>query len=203
MTKSEQKKEKRKVEILDAAANAFYTNGYSATCLDEITKEVGCSKRTIYNEFASKEGIFKELIITNTNQVIKVLEKEKFESSDLKENLIHFGFTLMNTYMQPKMIGIFKVILNEAIRFPELGKIFFENGPKKGTKILKKILNTSHYFKETKDFDDEIVDYFIGMLRSNIHLKVLLGLKKTPTEKELKKYVEGAVEIFLNGIIKN
>lgn len=196
------KKEKRKEEILDAAANAFYTNGYSATSLDEITKEVGCSKRTIYNEFASKDGIFKELIITNTNQVISVLENEKFESSDLKENLVHFGFTLMNTYMQPKMVGVFKVILNESTRFPELGKIFFENGPKKGTEVLKRILKNAASLKQTKEFDEDNADYFIGMLRSNIHLRVLLGLKETPKEEELKKYVEGAVDIFLNGVAK-
>ncbi|RXK01005.1 TetR family transcriptional regulator [Arcobacter sp. CECT 8986] len=196
------KKEKRKEEILDAAANAFYTNGYSATSLDEITKEVGCSKRTIYNEFASKDGIFKELIITNTNQVISVLENKKFESSDLKENLVHFGFTLMNTYMQPKMVGVFKVILNESTRFPELGKIFFENGPKKGTEVLKRILKNAASLKQTKEFDEDNADYFIGMLRSNIHLRVLLGLKETPKEEELKKYVEGAVDIFLNGVAK-
>lgn len=196
------KKEKRKEEILDAAANAFYTNGYSATSLDEITKEVGCSKRTIYNEFASKDGIFKELIITNTNQVISILENEKFESSDLKENLVHFGFTLMNTYMQPKMVGVFKVILNESTRFPELGKIFFENGPKKGTEVLKRILKNAALLKQTEEFDEDNADYFIGMLRSNIHLRVLLGLKETPKEEELKKYVEGAVDIFLNGVAK-
>ncbi|RXJ86759.1 TetR/AcrR family transcriptional regulator [Arcobacter sp. CECT 8985] len=196
------KKEQRKIEILDAAAACFYTNGYMATSLDEITKEVGCSKRTLYNEFSNKEGIFKELIITNTNQVIKILEKEKFESKDLRDNLVHFGFTLMNTYMQPKMVGVFKVILTETARFPELGKIFFDNGPKKGSEILRGILANSEYFDDDRPVDEWHIDYFIGMLRSNIHLKVLLGLKKRPTEKELKKYIKGAVEIYLNGIIK-
>ncbi|QDF28679.1 TetR/AcrR family transcriptional regulator [Halarcobacter anaerophilus] len=194
-------KEKRREKILEAAANSFYSYGYSATSVDDIIKQVGGSKRTIYKEFGNKEGIFKELILTNTDDIIKALENENFENKTLKSNLAHFGFTLVKAYMQPKMLGIFKVILIESNRFPELAKLFFENGPQKVIKILDKIFKDAVDSKEIETYDIRDIDSFVGMLRGNLHFRVLLALEEIPSPDIIDAHVKSVVELFLNGLI--
>ena len=55
-------KNARRAAILEAAAQVFFEQGYAATSIDAIIKRLGGSKRTIYNEFGSKEGLFTEAL---------------------------------------------------------------------------------------------------------------------------------------------
>jgi len=46
-----------KEHIIKTAANLFYQNGYNLTGINEIIKEAGIAKATLYNHFQSKEAI--------------------------------------------------------------------------------------------------------------------------------------------------
>jgi len=52
----------RQKEIIRAAKNLFAKKGYSATSMDEIAKEIGITKASLYYFFESKERIFAEII---------------------------------------------------------------------------------------------------------------------------------------------
>ncbi|MDR1490835.1 MAG: TetR/AcrR family transcriptional regulator C-terminal domain-containing protein [Desulfovibrio sp.] len=43
---------------------------------------------------------------------------------------------------------------------------------------------------------------FVGMLRDNVYLQVLLRLRPAPEQQERENIIESAVEIFLHGIVK-
>ncbi len=43
--------------IIETASELFYTNGYNLTGINEIIKEAGIAKATLYNHFESKEDI--------------------------------------------------------------------------------------------------------------------------------------------------
>ena len=43
-------------------------------------------------------------------------------------------------------------------------------------------------------------DHFVGMIRGNLHLQVMLGLRGPPEEDERKQLVESVVDIFLGGV---
>ncbi|MCX4389755.1 TetR/AcrR family transcriptional regulator [Micromonospora peucetia] len=49
-------------EILAAAARRFAATGYRGTSLQDIAREVGCSKATVLYHFANKEAILTELM---------------------------------------------------------------------------------------------------------------------------------------------
>ena len=42
-------------------------------------------------------------------------------------------------------------------------------------------------------------EHFIGMLRDDLHLKVVLGLRPPPGPREIEETVRHAVDIFLDG----
>lgn len=50
--------ERRREEILDAAARVFADSGYAGTDLDVVARAVGVAKGTIYRYFPSKEALF-------------------------------------------------------------------------------------------------------------------------------------------------
>ncbi|MFF5179349.1 TetR/AcrR family transcriptional regulator [Micromonospora sp. NPDC000316] len=49
-------------EILAAAARQFAVSGYRGTSLQDIAREVGCSKATVLYHFANKEALLAELM---------------------------------------------------------------------------------------------------------------------------------------------
>jgi AcrR family transcriptional regulator len=67
--------ESRHQEVLDAARRIFSRLGYAAASVEEIAKEAGMAKGTIYLHFKSKEEVFATVVVGDleylTNQMIE------------------------------------------------------------------------------------------------------------------------------------
>lgn len=53
--------------ILEAARSHFYAQGLERASLDTIAADTGTSKRTIYNHFGSKQGLFEAVVHERTS----------------------------------------------------------------------------------------------------------------------------------------
>ncbi len=58
----EERSEKSKQQILDAALKLFSHKGYGATSVRDIAEEAGLSKGNVYHHFPDKEAIFRGLL---------------------------------------------------------------------------------------------------------------------------------------------
>jgi len=58
----EQRSERSRTHILDAALKLFSHRGYGATSVRDIAEAAGVSKGNVYHHFADKEAIFRELL---------------------------------------------------------------------------------------------------------------------------------------------
>ncbi|HLE57610.1 MAG TPA: helix-turn-helix domain-containing protein, partial [Rhodothermia bacterium] len=58
----EERSEKSRQQILDAALKLFSHKGYGATSVRDIAEEAGLSKGNVYHHFVDKEAIFRALI---------------------------------------------------------------------------------------------------------------------------------------------
>jgi AcrR family transcriptional regulator len=70
-----QKGMKRKQDVLNAALKLFCEKGYHATTMDEIAKEAGTGKGTVYWYWKSKEDIFLELLDVKLGSYLSALER--------------------------------------------------------------------------------------------------------------------------------
>ncbi|MBR0823468.1 TetR/AcrR family transcriptional regulator [Bradyrhizobium liaoningense] len=194
-------RENRRTAILEAAAQVFFEQGYAATSIDAIIERIGGSKRTIYNEFGSKEGIFTALVTENADAAVAALSVERFAARNLSEVLLEFGRRLLAIYMSPAVIGIYRSIMTEAPRFPKLAKAFYDKGPGRASDRLADVLEDAKARGEIQIGDCHLAaDHFVGMLRDNLHLRVILGLRPPPSAAEAEAAVASTVNIFLYGI---
>jgi len=194
-------RENRRAAILEAAAQVFFEQGYAATSIDAIIERIGGSKRTIYNEFGSKEGIFTALVSESADTAVAALSVERFDAGNLSEVLLEFGRRLLSIYMSPAVIGVYRSIMTEAPRFPELAKAFYDKGPGRASDRLAEVLEEAKTRGEIQLGDcHSAADHFVGMLRDNLHLQVILGLRPPPSAAEAEGAVASAVSIFLYGI---
>jgi AcrR family transcriptional regulator len=191
----------RREGLLQAAAEVFFEQGYAATSIDAIIERAGGSKRNIYNEFGNKEGLFSAIVKQNADKALTALALEEIEGRDLRETLRAFGQHLMAIYMSPTLIGVYRIAVTEANRFPDLVKSFYEQGPGRATSQLAEVLESARERGEIRADDClRIAGHFVGMIRDNLHLQVVLGLRPPPSDEEVREAVASVVEVFLNGV---
>ena len=179
----------------------FFEQGYAATSIHAIIERAGGSKRNIYNEFGNKEGLFSAIIAESADQVLSTLVLEEAEHHDLRKTLTTFGERLFSLYMSPTLLGIYRIVGTEAHRFPDLVKLFYEQGPGRATARLAEVLEAAKARGEIRTEDClSVAGHFVAMIRGNLHLKVVLGLRSAPSQREAREEVASAVEIFLNGV---
>lgn len=92
----DKRKNMNKIDIIDSAERLFFSKGYNNSTMDEIAKEAGFTKRTLYSYFTSKEEIYEKIkergyLILNT-LFLEGLDKEKNSSEILKIKAMGYSF---------------------------------------------------------------------------------------------------------------
>lgn len=200
LTHSSRGKVRRDV-LLRAAADIFFEQGYAATSIDAIIERAGGSKRNIYNEFGNKEGLFAAIVTENAEKALSALAIDGGGDRDLRSTLTAFGKQLMEIYMSPAVLGVYRIAVTENARFPTLVRTFYESGPGRASAKLAELLEDARRRNEISTGDcAAAADHFVGMIRGNLHLQVVLGLRPPPDAQESDAIVRSAVDIFLDGL---
>src|SRR3954470_20638542 len=55
--------------IIEAAERLFLDRGFGLVSMDELAEVAGVARRTLYNQFASKEEIFREMLLRVSSQL--------------------------------------------------------------------------------------------------------------------------------------
>ncbi|MEA4906543.1 MAG: TetR/AcrR family transcriptional regulator [Anaerolineaceae bacterium] len=61
---SRQKSEETRARVVDAAYQLFLEQGYHATSMRDVARRAGLTVGAIYNHFATKEDLWKEIVLT-------------------------------------------------------------------------------------------------------------------------------------------
>lgn len=187
--------------LLAAAADLFFELGYAATSIDAIIERAGGSKRNIYSEFGSKEGLFAAIVTRHAERALAALAIEDAEMRDLRGTLMAFGCRLMDILMSPALLTVYRTGVAEGRRFPRLVREFYELGPGRASARLAEVLEDARRRGDIRVNDcAAAADHFAGMIRGNLHLQVLLGLRPPPDARETQAVVGSAVDLFLDGL---
>ena len=79
-----------KDELLEAAARLFRRKGFDGTSMQDIAKEVGILKGSIYYHFSSKNEIFREVLTNGIDPVLKISTRLLQESLSPRAKLEKF-----------------------------------------------------------------------------------------------------------------
>jgi AcrR family transcriptional regulator len=135
------RKDARPAEIVDAALHEFVAHGFAATRLDDIARRAGCTKGTIFLYFASKEELFKAIIVEHLLPAIHGTEArvERHEGSarELLRELVRERWDLM---VNSPLSGLPKLVMAEAGQFPELVRFFYDEVIARSHAVFARVL---------------------------------------------------------------
>jgi AcrR family transcriptional regulator len=137
----ERRKDARPQELLAAALHHFVERGYAATRLEDVAKQAGVSKGTLYLYFANKEELFKEVVRVNIVATIGQAEQDvaAFDGPS-GELLAALLMKWWNEICATSLGGIAKLMLAEGNNFPELAQFYNDEVVTRGSSLITRVL---------------------------------------------------------------
>jgi len=171
--------------VLRAATSSFLARGY-ATSVDDIAREAGVAKQTVYQHFASKDELFKEVARDLAKRVIVGLE-----GADVRDSLLRFSLEYRRRALGADGIATFRTLVPEVPRFRALARAMYANTA--GEMVRQLAL----FLKEKLDVPDPefSAEMLLSMLTGHDRLKRLFAVP-AGTESEAKRTAR-IVDLFL------
>lgn len=192
--------QEKRTSILDAAAKLFLERGYDAVSLDDILEEVGGSKATLYSYYGGKEGLFAATVESACSCKLASLQEIDLAGLDPEAGLTLLGRKFLQAICDTHGKSLFRTMVAEAERFPQLATAFYQAGPEGVIRVLQRGVETWQAQGLIRPGNPEVLAIqFMGMLMGNFHVKSLLGLVDTLSPEQINEWVSNGVRLFLQG----
>ena len=184
--------------IVQAAAQVFMKAGYGAASMDQIAAEAGVSKQTVYSHFGAKDALFEEIVSGKCVELLGTEDAGFGQGDDPYAVLFETAKQFLNIVLSDESMTLYRMILGECGRFPELATVFYRAGPKTATERLSRFLGKmaeKGYLKI--DNPAAAAGMFFAMMRGDLYLKCILALRDKPDPEEITDYARSVVETFI------
>lgn len=187
-------------QILSAARDLFLSQGYGNTSMDAVAKHAGVSKSTLYAHFENKEQLFGAVVGTVRQRLHDALTSvSTTHERDIRKMLTQIGTQFMRYVTEPTSLTIFRVVIGEIQKFPELGREMYQSG---NSVIIRTVAD---FFRQWADagllsIEDTMLAarQFLSLVKGDLQFRCLMDIDQNATETDIKRNVEGAVSMFLD-----
>lgn len=107
-SKRESNKEKKKAAFIAAAEALFLQKGFENTSIDEVAKEAGLTKRTLYQYFNSKEDLFFAIALIGAKQLFSTFEEAMSRGDTVLEKIRLGNKAYLQYYIDNR--GMFRLL---------------------------------------------------------------------------------------------
>lgn len=193
------KSQKKRNEIIDIAGALFRAHGYGAVSMAMIAAEVGGSKGTLYGYFSSKEELFAAFVVSAGQQRWEEFTAIGPCSGALDIRLKELGRRYLRFLLSDEIMSVNRLVIAEAVRFPELGRIFFDNGVKNVISVVAATLQKAADAGELTITDPVAAAWrFKALCEAHLFEEYLWAIRDGVSDQEIMNNIEPACSIFLN-----
>lgn len=201
--KRQRRKEARPHELLDAALEIFVEKGFAATRVEDVARQAGVSKGTVFLYFASKEELFKAVVRENIAGRLSEWEVEFVQFQGSTQEMLRY---VMRSWWErigsTKASGICRLMVCEAGNFPELAT-FYQNEVVLPThNLIKRILQRGVERGEFRALSETELHYGVYSVLSPMLFLAMMQRCNMGIPIDPSAYLTTQIETILFGLMK-
>ena len=189
----------RKIEqVLKGAREVFLRDGYQGASVDEIARASQVSKATLYSYFPDKRVMFLEVVKAECRSQAQRSARLIDHSPTIEQALRLAAQNLVAFLTSDFGISVYRICVGESDRFPELGREFYESGPKLVRDRIVAMMKQGIARGELVIDDVELAaDQFAELCKAGIFPRVVCCNDGKPDPKAVARVVDGAIITFM------
>jgi len=103
--------------IVEAAVRLFLESGFGSVSMDDLAEAAGVARRTLYNQFASKEDIFREMLLRVSGRLENAFPPGIETQGDVEEVLRRVARMILELHKDPEYLGFLRMVVADSRQF--------------------------------------------------------------------------------------
>lgn len=188
-----------------AARTLFLRQGYGNTNMDAVARLANVSKSTLYSHFENKAQLFGAVIAQLRQRLSSaLLSISTSEGDDVAQSLRQLGQQFLRYVLDPETITLFRVVIGETDKFPELGREVWQSGHQEIQRIVAEFLQKSAERGALSVTDTTLAaKQFLLLCKSDLQMRWMMDADKIADEAEIAQAIEASVTMFLAAYGRN
>jgi AcrR family transcriptional regulator len=190
--------------ILDAARKVFLERGFEGASIEEIAEAARSGKPTIYARFAGKEALFTAVVMQRIAANVARFEAYTPTGATIEQRLESVAVTVLEWILLGDSIGLMRVAIAEAPRFPDLARSVYAMARERGGQAVARLLAEAAQSDELgalPAFSPENVvtttQLFQDLVILPLAMRALFGEKLTQLRAEIEPHAKRSMALFL------
>ncbi|WP_156756401.1 TetR/AcrR family transcriptional regulator [Actinokineospora pegani] len=164
--------QEKRALILTAATALFLELGYDRTSLARIAERSGVSRATLFKQFPTKAALFDAMV---TESWSTADEEDPPQAGNIVDGLSTIGRRYAELLGRARMTDLFRIVIAELPRFPELANAQFSQGKMPYFESVRDYLLAEHEAGTVRVEDvDLAATQFLGMISNYVFWPTLL-----------------------------
>jgi AcrR family transcriptional regulator len=186
--------------IAEVAKRIFVAKGFAGANMDDVAREAGVSKKTLYRLVPTKADLFKASVTDRIARFMLAIDSATLQALPLAEALERILTQYGVLTLSPDTVAIQKMVITESERFPDLSAAFFTEAIVATQRVLADFL-ADQCRRGLLDLDDPLLA--AGMLRGMMIMEpqraAMMGQAVLPSAEEIGRRARACVSLFLKG----
>ncbi|WP_420396431.1 TetR/AcrR family transcriptional regulator [Nioella sp.] len=192
------KKGRKFDQVIAGAREVFLREGFEGASVDQIARDAGVSKATLYSYFPDKQALFMAVLTSQCQMQSEQAMGIEILQRPVPEALYSIAHSFLNFLMSDFSIQVFRVCVAESNRFPELGRAFYDSGPKQVLDQIAAYLGSEKVAQELKIDDPYMAaDQFLQLCRADMLLRKILNVETDSSPEQMDRIARESVATFL------
>src|SRR5580658_4412872 len=181
--------------IVEAASRLFLQRGFGSVSMDELAEAAGVARRTLYNQFASKEEIFREMLLRVAGQLEDAAPPGIETQGDVEDVLRLIARIILDLHKHPEYLGFLRMVVADSRQFPWIAEEFAAVMDPQTERLARYLAHLTAMGVLECHNPTLAAHQFMGMLNDLSLWPWMMGRESLPVPAD--EAVEEAVRMFL------
>lgn len=187
-------------KLRKAAVQTFLKYGYDGTTMDAIATAAGITRRTLYARYPDKRAVFLDVIPWALARSVQRDSTPEVDDDDLEAALLAIGRGALRRALDPDVVRLHRIAMNESPRFPEFAVSAETLGWSRRQRQVMELLRRHEARAHIKVDDIELAaEHFLALVEALPARLADFGVFRSRRQEE--RHLRHAVNLFLNGIL--